>query len=461
MSAKNILVVGAGPGGYAAAFLAADLGMKVTLVDPSAQPGGVCLHRGCIPSKTLLHLARLISETRQAKAWGLDFGEPRIDLASIRNWKSQVVNQMASGLVALSKQRKITLVAGHAVFKNSHTVLVSGKKELTFDHAILAVGSVPVVPKEFASINSSRVLDSTSALELQDIPQRLLIVGGGYIGLEMGTFYAALGSKVTVVEMLDGLLPGVDRDLVRPVQSRLSKEFAAIHLNAKVQSLTETAEGLKVVFEGLPDQVFDRVLVSVGRRPNSNGIGLENTKVELDERGFVKVDKKQRTADPSISAIGDVVGGAMLAHKASHEGKIAVEALAGKSHGKHVVVPAVVFTDPEIAWCGLTEAEAKSSGKEIIVSKVLWGASGRATTLGRTDGATKLILEPETGRILGVGIVGVGAGELIAEGALAVEMGVHAEDLGGTMHPHPTLSETLMESAELFLGKATHVYKRR
>lgn len=461
MSAKNILVVGAGPGGYAAAFLAADLGMKVTLVDPSAQPGGVCLHRGCIPSKTLLHLARLISETRQAKAWGLDFGEPRIDLASIRNWKSQVVNQMASGLVALSKQRKIALVAGHAVFKNSHTVLVSGKEELTFDHAILAVGSVPVVPKEFASINSSRVLDSTSALELQDIPQRLLIVGGGYIGLEMGTFYAALGSKVTVVEMLDGLLPGVDRDLVRPVQSRLSKEFAAIHLNAKVKSLTETAEGLKVVFEGLPDQVFDRVLVSVGRRPNSNGIGLENTKIELDERGFVKVDKKQRTADSSISAIGDVVGGAMLAHKASHEGKIAVEALAGKSHGKHAVVPAVVFTDPEIAWCGLTETEAKSSGKEIVVSKVLWGASGRATTLGRTDGATKLILEPGTGRILGVGIVGVGAGELIAEGVLAVEMGARAEDLGGTMHPHPTLSETLMESAELFLGKATHVYKRR
>lgn len=461
MSAKNILVVGAGPGGYAAAFLAADSGMKVTLVDPSAQPGGVCLHRGCIPSKTLLHLARLISETRQAKAWGLDFGDPRIDLASIRNWKSQVIDQMASGLVALSKQRKITLVAGHAVFKNSHTVLVSGKEELTFDHAILAVGSVPVVPKEFASINSSRVLDSTSALELQDIPQRLLIVGGGYIGLEMGTFYAALGSKVTVVEMLDGLLPGVDRDLVRPVQSRLSKEFAAIHLNAKVKSLTETAEGLKVVFEGLPDQVFDRVLVSVGRRPNSNGIGLENTKVELDERGFVKVDKKQRTADPSISAIGDVVGGAMLAHKASHEGKMAVEALAGKSHGKHTVVPAVVFTDPEIAWCGLTETEAKSSGKEIIVSKVLWGASGRATTLGRTDGATKLILEPETGRILGVGIVGVGAGELIAEGVLAVEMGARAEDLGGTMHPHPTLSETLMESAELFLGKATHVYKRR
>ena len=460
MNAKNILVLGAGPGGYAAAFLAADLGMKVTMVDASPQLGGVCLHRGCIPSKTLLHLAKLISETRQAKTFGLDFGDPAINLAAISNWKNQVVNQMANGLATLSKQRKVNLVAGHAVFKDSHTVIVSGKQELTFDHAILATGSSPIMPKEFASIKG--LMDSTSALELATIPKRLLIVGGGYIGLEMGTVYAALGSRVSVVELLGGLLPGADRDLVRPLQARLAKEFDGIYLNAQV-TLTRTAQGLKAVFHGEEapkDQEFDQVLVSVGRRPNSGGIGLENTQVELDERGFVRVDKQLRTSDPAIFAIGDVIGGAMLAHKASHEGRVAVEVLAGEAvEFDKRVIPAVVFTDPEIAWCGLTETEAKASGKEIIVAKFPWGASGRAATLGRTEGMTKLVLEPKTERILGVGIVGVGAGELIAEGVMAV--GAGATSLAKTIHPHPTLSETLMEAAEVFLGTATHIYKRR
>lgn len=464
MGTKSLLVIGSGPGGYTAAFLAADLGMSVTLVDTSAQPGGVCLHCGCIPSKTLLHLAKLISETRQARSFGLDFGEPKIDLDALRAWKNQVVNQMASGLANLCKQRKVTLVAGRAVFKDSHTVIVSGKDEITFDHAILAVGSRPILPKEFSSIKSSRLMNSTSALELEDIPHRILVVGGGYIGLEMGTVYSALGSRVTVVEMLDGLLPGVDRDLVRPLQNRLTKEFEAIYLNTKVKSLVELEQGLMASLEGegiLPEQSFDRVLVSVGRRPNSTGIGLENTRVEIDARGYVQVDKCQRTSDPSISAIGDVVGGVMLAHKASYEAKVAVGTLAGETVDSGSVVPAVVFTDPEIAWCGLTETEAKASGKAIAVAKFPWGASGRAATLGRTDGTTKLILEPETERILGVGIVGVGAGELISEGVLAIELGAVAKDLAKTIHPHPTLSETVMESAEVFLGKATHFYKKR
>lgn len=464
MTVKNLLIVGAGPGGYTAAFLAAEMGMKVTLVDHSMQPGGVCLHRGCIPSKTLLHLAKLITETRQAKSWGLDFGEPQIDLPAIRNWKSQVVNQMANGLLTLSKQRKLTLVSGHAVFKDSHTVIVSGKEVLRFDHAILSVGSSPVMPREFSSIKSERLMDSTSALELQEIPKRLLIVGGGYIGLEMGTVYSALGSRVTVVEMLDGLLTGVDRDLVRLLQNRLNKEFEAILLKTKVVSLLETEQGLTARLEGdgtSSEQTFDRVLVSIGRRPNSGAIGLENTKVEIDGHGFVRVGKGQLTSDPAISAIGDIVGGVMLAHKASHEAKVAVESLAGGSEMPESVIPAVVFTDPEIAWCGLTETGAKSEGKEIVVAKLPWGASGRATSLGRNDGATKLILEPHTDRILGVAIVGVGAGELIAEGALAVNMGAKASDLMATIHPHPTLSETLMESAEVYFGKATHFYKKK
>lgn len=465
MSDENLVVIGAGPGGYTAAFLAADLGMKVTLVDADARLGGVCLRRGCIPSKALLHIAKLIAETRHAKAWGLDFGEPRIDLAAVRDWKEQVVRQMTGGLAALCKQRKVTVVTGRAVFKDSHTLAISGKDELTFDHAILAVGSSPAIPKEFAGCRSARVMDSTGALEIPDVPERLLVVGGGYIGLEMGTVYAALGSRVTVVEFTDGLLPGVDRDLVRPLQARLNKDFEGIFLNSRAISVADGERDIKVAFEGdiTPgERVFDRVLVAAGRRPNTAGIGLENTRVEMDERGFIRVDKRMKTADPALSAIGDAVGGAMLAHKAFREGRVAVEALAGgTAEFSNPVIPAVVFTDPEIAWCGLTETEARSSGREIAVARFPWGASGRAATLGRAEGMTKLIVEPQTEEVLGVAMVGAGAGELIAEGVLAVEMGARAEDLASAMHPHPTLSETVMEAAEVFFGKATHFYRKK
>lgn len=463
MKSIHLVVLGAGPGGYTAAFQAADKGMNVTLVDSHPRQGGVCLHRGCIPSKTLLHLARLITETREAKKRGLNFSEPEIDLVAMRRWKDQVIGKMASGLDSLCKQRGVKVVRGHGVFVDSHTLKVDGKQALTFDHAILAVGSVPAIPPSL-DLKSPRIMDSTSALEFEEIPARLLIIGGGYIGLEMGTFYAALGSNVTVVEMLDGLLPGVDRDLVRPLQARLKKEFEQIILNAKVESLEEKASEIKVNFDGdvnHKEQQFDRILISVGRIPNSRGLGLENTRVKVDGNGFVVVDQQQKTDDPSIMAIGDVVGGAMLAHKASYEAKIAVEVLAGEAvQFDSKAVPAVVFTDPEIAWCGLTEEAARASGKTVNVARFPWLASGRATTLDRNDGLTKLILEPQTERILGVGVVGSGAGELIAEGVLAVEMGATARDLAKAIHPHPTLSETLMEAAEVALGKAVHIYKR-
>ncbi|MBI4384713.1 MAG: dihydrolipoyl dehydrogenase [Nitrospinae bacterium] len=464
MRVENLVVIGSGPGGYTAAFLAADLGMKTTLVDVNAQPGGVCVRQGCIPSKAFLHLAKLISETREARAWGLDFGEPRIDLAAIRNWKNQMVGQLTNGLSTLCKQRKINLVSGQAAFKDSHTLSIRGAAgELRFDHAILATGSSPAIPREFAECLSPRIMDSTSALEIEEIPRRLLIVGGGYIGLEMGSVYAALGSRVTVVELLDGLLPGVDRDLVRPLQARLNKTFAGIFLKTKAVSVEDTGQGVKVVFDGDIDpreQVFDRVLVAVGRKPNTRGIGLENTEAVVDERGFARVDRQMKTADPAISAIGDVVGGAMLAHKASHEGRAAVEALNGRTPDHGPVIPAVVFTDPEIAWCGLTETTAKTNGTEIGVAKFPWGASGRAVTLGRPDGATKLIVDPQTERVLGVGIVGAGAGELIAEGVLAVAMGAKVGDLANAVHPHPTLSETLMETAQLYFGTAPSFYRK-
>ncbi len=462
MSDKNLLVLGGGPGGYTAAFLAADLGMQVTLVDAGSKPGGVCLHRGCIPSKALLHLAHLLHQTREAKNWGLNFGDPRVDLDGVRKWKNQVVSKMASGLASLCKQRGVRYVQGRGVFKDSHTVVVSDKETLTFDSCILAVGSVPVVPPMFAELGN-RVLDSTGALEMEKIPERLLVVGGGYIGLEMGTVYAALGSRVTVVEMTDGLLPGVDRDLVRPLQNRLQRQFEAVHLQTRASSVENDGEAVKVGLEGdagKKEETFDRVLVSVGRKPNSRGIGLENTRVEVDEQGFVQADAEQKTGDPSILAIGDVVGGAMLAHKAAHEGRVAVEILQGEAARFDRVVPAVVFTDPEIAWCGLTETEAKEQGKAVTGAKFPWGASGRAQTLGRQDGLTKLLVDPESERILGVGLVGPGAGELIAEGVLAVEMGAVAKDLALSVHPHPTLSETLMEAAEVFYGTPTHIFKK-
>ena len=460
---KHLLVLGGGPGGYAAAFLAADMGMKVTLVDAGEKPGGVCLHRGCIPSKALLHLAKLIQETREAKNWGIDFGEPKIDIGQVRKWKNQVVDKMASGLVMLCKQRGVNFMTGHGVFQDSNTVLVSGKDIIRFDHCILAVGSRPILPEMFKTLDPP-VLDSTSALEVDDIPKNILVVGGGYIGLEMGTVYAALGSQVTVVEMMDSLLPGVDADLVRPLQLRLKKQFENVLLNTRVAAVEKTQSSIKAVFEGSiseKEHTFEKILVAIGRQPNSNDIGLENTRVKTDEKGFVEIDTKQKTSDPTISAIGDVVGGAMLAHKATAEAHVAVNVIAGKEDTfDHRAIPAVVFTDPEIAWAGLTETESRKINREIKIAKFPWGASGRAQTLGRPDGLTKLILDPETGQILGMGLVGSGAGELIGEGVFAMEIGALAEDLAFSIHPHPTLSETLMEAAEVYLGKSPHLYQK-
>ncbi len=459
MDHGTVIVIGAGPGGYAAAFLAADKGMIVTLVDSAPGLGGVCLHRGCIPSKALLHLAKIIAEARDAKNSGLKFGGLEIDLAVLRQWKSGIVEKMTKGLSTLCKQRGIAFVSGQAVFKDSHTVEISGSQVINFDHAILAVGSSPAIPAPL-NIGSPRIMDSTSALDLDSIPDKLLIVGGGYIGLEMGTVYSALGSRVTVAEMTDGLLPGVDRDLVRILQVRLRKDFESIHLNTKVDSIKEHGDSLQAVLttENESREIsFDKALIAVGRKPNSGNLGLKNTRVKTDDKGFIIVDENLRTADPGIYAIGDVIGGDMLAHKATHEGRRVVETIYGNPSSVSLpIIPAVVFTDPEIAWCGLAE----SQGIEVKVVKFPWGASGRAAALGRTDGQTKLIIEPDTGRILGVGIVGSGAGELIGEGVLAVQQGLSAQDLASTVHPHPTLSETLMEAAELFLGTATHVFRK-
>ena len=463
MSREHLVILGAGPGGYTAAFLAADRGMKVTLVDAQKSPGGVCLHKGCIPSKALLHVAGNINESRLAKEWGVDFGDPTIDLDRLRNWKEGVLLKMSGGLTMLCKQRGVNYIHGSAAFKDSHTITVSGRDPLEFDHCILATGSRPALPKLFQE-GGPRIMDSTAALTLTDIPQRLLVVGGGYIGLEMGSVYAALGSRVCVVEMTNELLPSVDRDLVRPLQGKLSKAFEAIHLNTLVTSVVAEGNSVSVIMksgEETVEETFDRILVSVGRCPNSDAIGLNNTEVELDENGFVKVDEKQKTTDSSILGIGDVVGRPMLAHKASYEARVAVEGLAGEeTRPSNRTVPAVVFTDPEIAWCGLTESDARLKGEKVEIARFPWAASGRAQALGRTNGISKLVLEAGTGRVLGVGIVGHGAGELIAEGVLAIEMGATAKDLAHTIHPHPTLSETLMEAAEVFFGTATHVHKR-
>ena len=459
----QLVVVGAGPGGYAAAFHAADRGLEVTLVDPEANPGGVCLYRGCIPSKALLHAAKVIHEARAAADFGVRFGDPAIDVGRLRAWKDGVVGKLTGGLGQLTRQRKVRYVRGRARLLDRSTLAIEGgadgTMQLAFDHAILATGSRPVALPGFPQ--SPRVLDATSALDVENVPGRLLVVGGGYIGLELGSVYAALGSRVIVVEMLPGLLPGVDRDLVRPLAKRLEAECESIRLETRVATVEERGAGLAVRFDGAAEpEVFDSVLVAVGRKPDSEGIGLEATRVRIDERGFVAVDAQLRTAEPSISAIGDLVGQPMLAHKASHEGRTAVEAIAGhKVAFEPAAIPAVVFTDPEIAWCGLTEDEAKSQGRAVEVARFPWAASGRALTLGRDDGLTKLVLDPETERVLGVGIVGPGAGELIAEGVLAVEMGATARDLALTIHPHPTLSETVMEAAEVFFGHSTHLFR--
>ena len=461
MSEKNIVVLGAGPGGYTAAFLAADLGMNVTLIDENLKAGGECLHRGCIPSKSLLHLSRLIEDTQNAEVCGLKFQRPEIDLNRIREWNREVINKMANGLSALCKQRGVKFLNGRAKFENGKSLIINGTDSISFDTCILATGSRPVFPTLFAEIEN-RTLTSTSALELQDIPGHLLVVGGGYIGLELGTVYSALGSRVTVVEMTGDLLTGVDRDLVRPLQARLKSQFQNILLNTEVTACNLYGEKVSVQFDGdkAADQ-FDRVLVAVGRTPNSEDLGLENTGVKINNCGFIQVDERFQTDEPSIFAIGDVIGGSMLAHKASAEGKAAVKYLThGQFEGKSQCVPAVVFTDPEIAWCGMTETDAKNNNIKVQIAKFPWMASGRAQTLGRPEGMTKLILEPDTEQVLGMGITGVGAGELIGEGVLAVDNGLKAKDLANSIHPHPTLSETIMESAEVFYGEATHIYKK-
>ena len=465
----RVAVVGAGPGGYAAAFLAADLGLQVTLVDPETNPGGVCLYRGCIPSKALLHVAKLIEESQQAKNWGIEFPAPKIDLAHLRTWKESVVNKLTGGVGQLSRARHVEYIQGRAAFNNSTTLRItqtdSTEVVRSFDRVILATGSRPAIIPAL-KIDSPRMMDSTGALNLEDIPGSLLVVGGGYIGLELGSVYAALGTRVTVVEMLPGLLPGADRDLVLPLHKRLEKMFETILLNTTVASLEEEGAGIRAAFEGASvqeknrEKLFDRVLVSVGRKPNSEIPGLDTTQVHVNPRGFIEVNHQLQTADPAIYAIGDVVGEPMLAYKASHQGRVAAESIAGhKVAFEPHAIPAVVFTDPEVAWCGLTETQAEKENREINVARFPWAASGRAITIDRPEGMTKLIVDPKTERVLGVGMVGAGAGELISEGVLAIEMAALASDVAMTIHPHPTLSETVMESAEVFLGTSTHVYR--
>jgi len=467
MSEKQVTVIGGGPGGYAAAFLAADLGMNVTLIDKEKNPGGVCLYRGCIPSKALLHIAKLITETEEAKDWGLEFAKPKINLDRLREWKNEVVAKQTGGLGQLIKVKKINYIQGKASFLNSSTLKIEkadGKtEEHNFENAIIATGSIiTAIPS--LNIKSKRLLNSTSALDLPEIPKSLLVIGGGYIGLELGSVYAALGSKVSVVEMMPGLLPGADRDLVSFLSKRIEKSYEKIMLESKVSELKEVNNGIQVKIQDkdgkTSTETYDYVLMSIGRKPTTEGLGLENTNVKVNERGWIKVNKQMRTDDPNIYAIGDIAGEPMLAHKASHEGRTAVEVIHGKKAAfEPLAIPAVVFTDPEIAWAGLTETQAKEKNIKFEVAKFPWAASGRATTLGRSDGVTKLIIDPDTERILGVGICGPGAGELIAEGVLAIEMGANATDLKLTIHPHPTLSETVMEASEVFFGQSTHIHR--
>ncbi|MBX3743852.1 MAG: dihydrolipoyl dehydrogenase [Verrucomicrobiae bacterium] len=462
----ELVVIGGGPGGYAAAFYAADLGKKVVLVEMD-RLGGVCLNRGCIPSKALLHATKMIAEARESAHRGVSFGEPVIDLAKMRSWKESILDKLTGGIGHLAKSRGVEVVMGKAHFDDSRTLRVEtgeGQRYLSFEHAIVAVGSVPALPRAF-DLGNPRIMTSTEALEIPDIPARLLVVGGGYIGMELGTVYALLGSEVHLVEALDTLLAGADPDLARPVLSAAERKFKSMRFKARVMSMATSGKQIRVTIEHegkVAEEVYDRVLVAVGRRPTAVDLGLENTKVQRDDKGFIKVNESLQTDDPAIYAIGDIVGGALLAHKAAKEARLAVNAIAGETApSREFVVPAVVFTEPELAWCGLTEAEAREKGVEVEVAKFPWGASGRALTFDRPEGLTKLIIEIGTERILGVGLVGHGAGELIGEGVVAVEMGATVTDLAECVHPHPTLSETLMEAAELYFGHATHAVQRR
>ncbi|WP_261367509.1 dihydrolipoyl dehydrogenase [Aporhodopirellula aestuarii] len=469
---SSVVVLGGGPGGYAAAFLAADEGLEVTIVEAEPRLGGTCLLRGCIPSKALLHVAKVISEVEELKKdWGIEYeGAPKINVDTVRARKEKVISNLTGGLANLAKRRGVKIIQARGSFVGSNELKLEGDHDsipedgkLTFDHCVLATGSVPAMPPSF-DIGSDRLMDSTGALNLADIPETLLVIGGGYIGLEMGTVYANLGSKVSVVELAEGLLPGADRDLVKPLAKRVDTMCGGrVYLNTKVGSVCEVDDQIEVTFEGpnkFGHERFDRVLVSVGRRPVTRGLGLENTKVVVNSRGFVECDNQQRTADPSIFAIGDVAGDPMLAHKATHEGRVAAEVIAGKKVSfDKIAIPAVVFTDPEIAWAGITEEEAKREGRKVTVEVYPWAASGRAQALNLTNGLTKWLVDPETNRVVGCGIVGTGAGELIAEAVLAIEMGCEVTDITESVHPHPTLSETLMNAGEVYFGTATEIFK--
>lgn len=462
---KQLVVIGAGPGGYTAAFLAADKGFEVTLIEKRLNPGGVCLYEGCIPSKALLHVAKLLEEAKHAADWGISFGKPTIDLDKLRSFKDSVIVKLTSGTGQLVKQRKINYIQGTASFAGDHTLSVTktdgSVEKLNYSKVILATGS-EVVRIPGLWLESERMIDSAGALELRDIPGKMLVIGGGIIGLEMANVYSALGAKVSVVEMMPQLIPGADSDLINVLTRSIKPRLDKIMLETSVQQITETEQGLKVVFAGKKqgEDVYDKVLMAVGRRPVTKGLGLENTKVQIDERGFVKVNGAMQTDDPDIFAIGDIVGNPMLAHKASAEAKVAVQLIAGKKAAfEPAGIPSVVYTDPEVAWVGLTEQYAADHGIEVEVQKFPWVASGRAVSMDRKDGLTKILADPSTKRILGVGITGPGAGEMIAEATLAIEMAATVDDLSMTIHAHPTLSETVMETAEMFHGESTHIFK--
>ncbi len=463
----EIVVVGAGPGGYTAAFYAADRGKKVTLVEQNPRLGGVCLNVGCIPSKALLHATEILREANTSSSRGLEFGPPKVDLEKLRAWKESILDKLGQGIEKLARNREVQLVRGRGHFEDSKTLRVEtndGQKFIEYSKAIIAVGSRPAMPSAF-DLGNRRIMTSTEALEIQDIPADLLVVGGGYIGMEIGTVYASLGSNVVVLEALSSILPGVDSDLVRPVKRFAQQAFKEVRVNTKVLKMATAGKQIKVTMQmgkEEREELYDGVLVSVGRTPNYTDLGLENTRVTKDDKGFIQCNAQQQTDDSDIYAIGDINGGALLAHRATREARIAVEAILGEASAfDNIIIPAVVYTDPEVAWCGLTEADAKAKNIEVKVTKVLWGASGRALTLDRPDGITKLIVDPQTERVLGVGIAGARAGELISEGVLAVEMGATVRDIALSVHPHPTLSETLMEAAEAFYGTATHTLTRK
>lgn len=463
----EVAVVGAGPGGYAAAFYACDKGKKVVLIEQDTKLGGVCLNRGCIPSKALLHAVKLVKEVQDSEARGISYGPPKIDFGKLHAWKDSILAKLSKGVMDLAAKRGVQVLHGRGYFEDSATLRVEtseGQQFVKYEKAIVAVGSKPALPPAF-DLGNKRIMTSTEALEVQDVPEDLLIVGGGYIGMELGTVYATLGSKIVLVEALGSILAGADPDLTRAVVRYAETHFRSVRVNTKVLKMATSGKKIQVTMEfggEKKEELYDKVLVSIGRVPNCGNLGLENTKVAKDERGFIRVNEKQQTDDPLIYAIGDAVGGALLAHKASKEARIAVEVISGEeSSFENAIIPAVIFTDPEIAWCGLTETEAREKGIKVEVARFPWGASGRALTFDRPDGLTKLVIEPETERILGVGICGAGAGELISEGVLAIEMGATAKDLAESIHPHPTLSETLMECAEAFYGYSTHIFLRK